>query len=217
MPTKEDHAAQQLARQRRQLIKYEDIPAVVRDAILTTEDKRFFSHNGVDYFIIPRLLSKVRFGTLASRGTQLGRVNTRAIFPQGGSTITQQLVRNYFLQKITVRENSNQLRDREILSRALSFVIGARTVNMMMRKLEEVRLSFWVEEEMRKQFGSKRRAKEEILARYVSLIYMGHRQYGFGSAAEYYLGRPLASITFDDADKAALLAGKINRSPSLIR
>jgi hypothetical protein len=34
---------------------------------------------------------------------------------------------------------------------------------------EEIRLSFWVEEQMPKRFGSKRRAKEEIL--YASLIY----------------------------------------------
>jgi len=202
----------ELARERREITRYEDIPPVVRDAILAAEDKNFFSHNGVDYSRIPRLLSKVRLGTLVSRSTRQGRVNTRAIFPQGGSTITQQLVRDYFLQKISGQENSNQLQHGVVLTRALSFVIGARTVNMLMRKLEEIRLSVWVEEEMRKQFGSKRRAKEEILARYASFIYMGNRQYGFGTAAQYYFGRRLASLTVDDADKAALLAG-IAKSP----
>jgi len=202
----------ELARERRQITRYEDIPPVVREAILAAEDKNFFSHNGVDYSRIPRLLSKVRLGTLVSRGTRQGRVNTRAIFPQGGSTITQQLVRDYFLQQITGQENSNQLRNGVLVTRALSFVIGARTVNMLMRKFEEVRLSFWVEEEMQKQFGSKRRAKEEILARYTSFIYMGDGQYGFGSAAQYYFGRSLASFTVNDADKAALLAG-IAKSP----
>ncbi|HSK31340.1 MAG TPA: penicillin-binding transpeptidase domain-containing protein, partial [Candidatus Limnocylindria bacterium] len=72
---------------------------------------------------------------------------------------------------------------------------------------EEVRLSFWIEEEMQRRFGSKRNAKEEILARYASFIYMGNRRYGFATAAEYYFGRPLATFTADDADKAALLAG----------
>ena len=60
---------------------------------------------------------------------------------------------------------------------------------------------------MQERFGSKRRAKEEILARYASLIYMGNGQYGFARGAEYYFGRPLATFTVDDADKAALLAG----------
>ena len=202
----------ELARERRQITRYEDIPPVVRDAILAAEDKNFFSHNGVDYSRIPRLLSKIRVGTLLSRSTRQGRVNTRAIFPQGGSTITQQLVRDYFLQEITGQENSNQLRNGVLVTRALSFVIGARTVNMIMRKLEEIRLSFWIEEEMQKYFGSKRRAKEEILARYASFIYMGNGQYGFGTAAQHYFGRSLASFTVDDADKAALLAG-IAKSP----
>ena len=65
---------------------------------------------------------------------------------------------------------------------------------------------------MENRFGSKRKAKEEILARYASFIYMGNSQYGFATAAEYYFGRPLATFTADDADKAALLAG-IAKSP----
>ena len=73
-------------------------------------------------------------------------------------------------------------------------MVGARTVNMLVRKLEEIRLSLWVEEEMQARFGSKRRAKEEILARYASLIYMGNGQYGFARGAEYYFGRPLATL-----------------------
>ena len=44
--------------------------------------------------------------------------------------------------------------------------MGARSVNMLARKREEIRLSFWLEREMWDRFGSKRRAKEEILARY---------------------------------------------------
>ena len=64
----------------------------------------------------------------------------------------------------------------------------------------------WIEEEVQKRFGSKRQAKEEILARYTSLIYMGNGQYGFASAAQYYFGRPLARFTANDADQAALLA-----------
>ena len=60
---------------------------------------------------------------------------------------------------------------------------------MMLRKREEIRLSLWLEQEMRERFGSKRRAKEEILARYASFVYMGNGQYGFARAAEYYFGR----------------------------
>jgi penicillin-binding protein 1A len=205
----------ELAREYRHITQFDDIPAVVREAILAAEDKRFFTHDGVDVLSIPRVIAKVR---LAAWGTRLAtggrRDNTPgpAIFPQGGSTITQQLVRGMFLQRHTSQENSYQLRTPGLVPRMLSSVIGARNVNMMMRKREEIRLSLWIEQAMRDQFGSKRRAKEAILARYASFVYMGSGQYGFARAAEYYFGRPLSTFTADDADKAALLAG-IAKSP----
>ena len=205
----------ELAREYRRIIKYEDLPPIVSDAILVTEDKNFFSHSGIDYSTIPRVLSKVRIGALMSHFTRSAgkaEVNSGGIFPQGGSTITQQLVRGHFLQKLTAQENSEPLLHGALQLRGLSYVIGPRSVNKLFRKLEEMRLSVWVEEEMQKRFGSKRRAKEEILARYASFVYMGNGQYGIARAAEYYFGRPIATFTVDDADKVALLAG-IAKSP----
>jgi len=46
----------EMAREYRRNIKYEDIPPIVRDAILATKDKNFFTHSGVDYSVIPRVL-----------------------------------------------------------------------------------------------------------------------------------------------------------------
>ncbi|MGJ5817253.1 transglycosylase domain-containing protein [Paludibaculum fermentans] len=200
----------EMAEQYRHLTPYEGIPPIVRSALLAAEDKNFFTHSGVDYTAFARVVCKLRVRTLLGRLTKLGwrnAANSAAIFPQGGSTITQQVVRGYFLKKVTDEENSDQLRHRQIPARALSAVIGARTVNMMFRKLEEIRLSLWIERTMEARFGSKRRAKEEILARYASLVYMGHGQYGLARAAEYYFGKPLSTFTMEDADKAALLAG----------
>jgi penicillin-binding protein 1A len=204
------HLLKEMASESREITRYEEIPAIVRDAILAAEDKNFFSHSGVDYSGFARVLCKVKLGRLIGRLRKMGSrdaANNSAIFPQGGSTITQQLVRGYFLKTMTAQENSDQLRHGEYLARLLSGVIGARMVNMLVRKVEEIRLSLWIEEEMQKRFGSKRRAKEEILARYASLIYMGNGQYGFAKGAEYYFGRPLGTFTLEDADKAALLAG----------
>jgi penicillin-binding protein 2A len=205
----------ELAREYRIITQYADIPPVVREAILATEDKRFFSHNGVDYLSIPRVIGKVRVGAWAMRILTRGQrdnMSGRAIFPQGGSTITQQLVRGVFLQHQTSQENSYQLRNNGLMARGLSSVIGARNVNMVFRKREEIRLSLWIERQMREHFGSKRRAKEEIFARYASFVYMGNGQYGFARAAEYYFGQPLSTFTTDDADKAAMLAS-IAKSP----
>jgi penicillin-binding protein 1A len=200
----------EIAREYRDITQYADIPPVVRDAILAAEDKHFFSHNGVDYRSIPRVVARVRLGVWGRwllTGGRRDATRGRAIFPQGGSTITQQLVRGVFLQSQTSQENSYQVRSTGLLPRTLASVVGARNVNMALRKREEIRLSFWLEQQMRDEFGSKRRAKEEIFARYASFVYLGNGQYGFARAAEYYFGRPLASFTADDADKAALLAG----------
>ena len=200
----------ELSREHRRMIQYQEIPPIVRDAILAAEDKNFFSHGGVDYSRIPRVMQKVRIRTILTRMTRVGRADkaeSLVMLRQGGSTITQQLVRAYYLRNLTEKENGNELR-----SGVLSYVVGARSAKKLARKLEEIRLAVWVEDEMRSRFGSKLRAKEEILARYASFLYMGSGQYGFATAAEYYFGRPLTTFTAEDADKAALLAG-IAKSP----
>jgi penicillin-binding protein 1A len=77
----------QLAREHRAITRYEDIPSVVRDAIVATEDKHFFTHNGVDYSTISRVLGRVRFSTLLARMAGRGpavEADAPAIFPQGG-------------------------------------------------------------------------------------------------------------------------------------
>jgi penicillin-binding protein 1A len=212
----------ELAREYRRNIGYKDIPPIVRDAIIAAEDKNFFRHNGVDYFALPRVLSKIRIGSLARKITGIrwnNEDNRPAVLPQGGSTITQQLARGYFLKDLmafqykTKQENGNHLRQGISLPRVLSYIIDSRSINMLVRKMEEIRLSLWIEKKMRERFGSKRRAKEEILARYASLIYMGNGQYGFAAAAEYYYGRSLKTFTVDDAEKAAVLAG-IAKAPT---
>jgi penicillin-binding protein 1B len=69
-------------REKRRLINYEDIPKVLRDAVLAIEDRRFFEHQGID----PIGIVRAAFIDL-----------TRGQYTQGGSTITQQLVRNFWL------------------------------------------------------------------------------------------------------------------------
>lgn len=63
-------------------LTFEEIPEEVKDAFISIEDKRFYQHNGVDFFALTRAVTKL--------------VNKNAI-TQGGSTITQQLARNVFL------------------------------------------------------------------------------------------------------------------------
>ncbi len=199
----------ELAREYRRVVTYDEVPVILREAILTAEDKNFFSHSGVEYRALPRVVEKAAVHSMAAwwKGDGFG-----PRFPQGGSTLTQQLVRNYFLQDLTIRENDDTLLADGITPRVLSAGLGIRATNKLLRKLEEVRLSLWLEEEMRRRYGSQDQAKREIFARYASFIYLGNGRYGFAAASEYYFGKPLSSYTPEDGGKAALLAG-ISKSP----
>ena len=205
----------ELAREYRRILEYDEIPPVVREAILAAEDKNFFSHSGIDYGAFPRVMWK----TLATstsvswrHSVAEHRLAPSVVFPQGGSTLTQQLVRGYFLRHMMVQEDGGTLIGDGLLAMAASKVLGVPATNKLARKIEEIRLTFWLENEMERRFGSKQRAKQEILARYASFIYMGNGRYGFSAASEYYFAKPLSSYGPGDADKAALLAG-ITKSP----
>ncbi|KRA06475.1 MULTISPECIES: penicillin-binding protein 1A [unclassified Acidovorax] len=67
--------------ERRNLTPIDEIPQVMKDAVLAIEDSRFFQHGGVDYK-----------GVLRAGLANLGRVKS-----QGASTITMQVARNVYL------------------------------------------------------------------------------------------------------------------------
>jgi penicillin-binding protein 1B len=69
-------------RERRRLVSMEQVPQHVIHAVLAAEDSRFYQHRGLD-----------PLGILRALYTNLRHVSIR----QGGSTITQQLAKNYFL------------------------------------------------------------------------------------------------------------------------
>jgi penicillin-binding protein 1A len=199
----------ELAREYRQIVSYEEVPPVIRQAILAAEDKNFFTHSGVDYRALPRVLYKT---ATSSVGAWWNGKGFRLRLPQGGSTLTQQLVRGYFLRNRWGRENDLTLFREHPTWRLLSLVVGIPATNKLFRKLEEVRLALWLEEEMSRRFGSREVAKREIFARSASFNYLGNGRYGFAAGSEYYFGKPLSSYTMEDAGKAALLAG-ITKAP----
>ena len=70
------------SREKRRLVRYEELPDHLVKAVLAIEDRRFFSHPGLDPF---------RIVGAAVRNWEADS------YIQGGSTITQQLVKNFFL------------------------------------------------------------------------------------------------------------------------
>jgi penicillin-binding protein 1A len=69
---------------RRILVTFEELPAQVVHAFIAAEDRRFFEHPGIDYQAILRAaLTMIATGEISS----------------GGSTLTQQLARDYFLTR----------------------------------------------------------------------------------------------------------------------
>ena len=96
-----------LAREYRRVVSYDEVPPVLRHAILSAEDKHFFTHSGVDYRAWPRVLQKTAARSLATWGA--GDAGLRMLLGHGGSTLTQQLVRGYFLQHLTRREDADVL------------------------------------------------------------------------------------------------------------
>lgn len=67
---------------RRTPLKYNEIPPVVVNAVIATEDARFYEHFGID----PVGIVRAMYIGLKQKG-----------FSQGGSTITQQVAKNFFL------------------------------------------------------------------------------------------------------------------------
>ena len=75
----------ELGLERRTVARLEDIPPLVQRAFVFTEDKRFYSHNGIDIIRV--------FGSVAANVMRGG-------FAQGFSTITMQLARNIFPERL---------------------------------------------------------------------------------------------------------------------
>lgn len=146
------------ALQRRILLSYEQIPQVLKDAVLVTEDQHFETHWGVD---VPRVLQA------AWRNLTGLRVR------EGASTVTMQLAGLLFLD---------------------------RTDRSFRRKAQETLLALQIERHY---------SKEQILTFYFNQIYLGHGNYGFEAASQYYFGKSVGQIGLTEA---ALLAA-IVRGP----
>ncbi|MHA6794986.1 transglycosylase domain-containing protein [Pseudonocardia bannensis] len=145
------------------------ISPVMKAAIVAIEDRRFYSHGGVD-----------------ARGALRALViNSGGRARQGGSTLTQQYVKNYDLYVTAQTDEQRQ----------------AAVAPSYTRKIREAELAVTLDREL---------SKDEILARYLNIVYLGHSAYGVEAAARLYFDTTAAELTLP---QAALLAGLV-QSPA---
>src|SRR4051794_32143604 len=155
--------------QNRAPVTSDQIAEVMKHAMVAIEDSRFYEHNGLDVEGTVRALVK----NIAAGEVQ-----------EGGSTLTQQLVKQTLLQTADTPEERDA---------AIEESVG--------RKLREARLALALEDSY---------SKDEILTRYLNIVYFGQNAYGIQAAARAFFGIDASALT---APQAALLAGLV-QSPT---
>lgn len=152
--------------QNRTYVPLAEISLYLQKAVLSIEDRRFYLHHGVEL-----------------QGTLRALLNNASGDPvSGGSTITQQLVKNYLflVEAQTPAEKADAI---------------ARTP---IRKLREAKMALQYETN---------HTKNEILEQYLNLVAFGPSTYGAEAASEHFFGVDAAKLSLS---QAALLAAMIN-------
>ncbi|MBQ7064413.1 MAG: transglycosylase domain-containing protein, partial [Firmicutes bacterium] len=135
-------------------VSIDDIPLIMQQAVIAIEDSRFYEHNGIDIEGILRSgVEIVRSGDM-----------------QGGSTLTQQVVKNLALTSDT----------------------------SLTRKFQEWYMALQYEYQLTKKLGHDA-AKRKILETYLNYVNFGNGNYGVQSACHYYFNKDVQDITISEA------------------
>jgi membrane peptidoglycan carboxypeptidase len=153
----------------REVVKLNQVAPVMRQAIVDIEDSRFYTHHGLDFKGLARA-----FFTNQESGS----------VTQGGSTLTQQYVKNVLLENATTKA-----------ARAEA------TEQTVKRKLREARYALYLERHL---------SKDQILEDYLNIAYFGDGAYGIQAAARHYFNVPASDLTLV---QSATLAGLV-KNPS---
>jgi penicillin-binding protein 1B len=164
------------SREKRRRVALETIPARMQEAVLAIEDRRFYYHPGVDPIRMVGAAITNLFGNRA--------------YLVGGSTITQQLARNFFLTDQMVVEQQTRQRSyaRKILEQFMSVILETKAT------------------------------KEEILELYLNDVYLGNRGsfalHGVAEASKIYFAKDVRNLTLSEAAMiAGIIQSPFNHSP----
>lgn len=154
----------------RTVVPLAEISPYMQKAIVAIEDSRFYEHGAIDLKGVLRALNK----NATSGGVA-----------QGASTLTQQYVKNVFVEEAGD--------DPDKVAEATQQTLG--------RKVKELKYAIQVEEEL---------GKKKILENYLNITFFGQQAYGVEAAAKRYFSKPAKDLKLEEA---AMLAG-IVQSPS---
>jgi membrane peptidoglycan carboxypeptidase len=182
--------------QNRTDVGFDQIAPVMQKAIVAIEDARFYQHGALDI-----------------RGTIRALVRNQASsgVVQGGSSLTQQYVKNVLFetagnQVAVAQEQLRTARTKAAKTRAQAALKIAQDAQnntvtpKLSRKLQELRYALWVEQHY---------SKDQILTRYLNIAFFGHQTYGIEAASERYFGVHASQLTLR---QAATLAGMVNNA-----
>ena len=140
--------------QNREFIPIEDIPDYTKWALLAAEDIEFYQHKGIDYAGIA-----MAFIQNALAGEVV----------RGGSTLTQQLVKNTILYDVLGDQAYEQTYS---------------------RKIKEILITMQVEQSF---------SKDEILQMYMNEVPLGGVNYGYQAAANAYFDKDVSELTLAES------------------
>ncbi|MFL6126915.1 transglycosylase domain-containing protein [Actinophytocola sp.] len=143
------------------------VPTTLKAAIISIEDRHFYTEHGID----PTAVLRALLNNLDGGPTQ------------GGSTITQQLVKNYLINVVDRDDPKAQAADR---------------ADTLTRKIREARSAVELDRST---------SKDDILTDYLNVVEFTGRVYGAAAAARAYFGVGVDEL---NVQQAAMLAGMVN-------
>ncbi|MFB7252098.1 transglycosylase domain-containing protein [Microbacterium sp. NPDC056234] len=178
-------------------VTYDQVAPILYDAILSSEDKTFYDHSGINIGATAKALVDYAKGTSS----------------RGASTISQQYVKNVLVQRCEKDTSPNDAEfnpegvyDAQKYQKALldcwTDATNASGTDGMKRKLQEMRYALQIEKEY---------SKNDILLGYLNLSNFGGTTYGIEAASQYYYTVPAANLSIN---QAATLAGMVQNPNS---
>lgn len=150
-------------------VTFDQVNPVMYDAIISSEDKNFYTHGGVDLV-----------GTLSALAGNASSGSNR-----GGSSITQQYVKNVLQQNCESKATNPD----EVSACFTETTVSEGSAGYQ-RKIQEMRYAIQLE---------KKSSKDEILLGYLNITNFGGTVYGIGAAAQYYFATDAANLSIAQA------------------